>query len=81
MTFEFTYDIVDVETGEVLSKSKKSFITKDTPKFIKSLDDVFRCFLRGLSLDRSLSVTLTCIKVAPQPTLSDPYPSLDSSPF
>lgn len=75
MTFEFTYDIVDIDTGEVLTKSKKAYITKDTPNFERSLDRVFRSFLRGLSFDRSLSVTLTCIKVKPQPDLFDvPYP-------
>lgn len=82
MTFEFTYDIVDADTGEVLSKSKKSYITKDTPNFKPTLDRVFDSFLRGLSLNRSLSVTLTCIKVKPQPTLFDvPYPDKDNCPF
>ena len=82
MTFEFTYDIVDVDTGEVLTNSKKTYISKDTPTFEKSIDRVFRCFLRGLSLDRSLSVTLTCIKVAPQSTLFDSeYKQLDCCPF
>ena len=81
MTFEFTYDIVDAETGEVLTKSNKAYITKDSPSFELSLDRVFRSFLRGLSLNRSLSLCLTCIKVNPQPTLFDLYPEIDNCPF
>lgn len=65
MTFKCTYDIVDAETGEVLTRNKQKYITSSDPASFGFLDCVLASFKRGLSLNRSLSIIITCIKFVP----------------
>lgn len=60
MEYILKIDMVDVMTGEILTRSKSSSYNTDVPKDDEILTRYLESFKRGLRKGRSLALCITC---------------------
>ena len=65
MCYEVLFDLVDADTGEILTLNKRTTITTECLDVPSVLSSYLACFYRGLCKGRSLVLQLSAVEFKP----------------